>query len=275
MQQLYFEYGGGLGDVVNHVFWHSCYRYIEELGPEDKARVVLLSHNPYAKEFFLWHPKRHLLEIENLGYTHKGNDPDWRKEKGLPVPPKCDHPHSSAQIRFYPSPDDSEWIKMALNHTPYVIFSVSAGQQDRTIPVGIVDNATRRAFAKGFKPVFVGRNYVHHWNGCSTPPVPKRKEVEPNSLALNLIDRVSVPGVLELIRNAAGVFACHSSMCLASWHLNRPVFVLYEKNTKERYFSGEFVGYSFGAGRPDGDHGLFEEYTGEKMDNWLDKLHKA
>ena len=58
---MYFEYGGGLGDVLMRCYRHYSYRKLADL--TGRARVVLCCHNPHVQELFDLHPKRHLMDL--------------------------------------------------------------------------------------------------------------------------------------------------------------------------------------------------------------------
>jgi hypothetical protein len=270
------EYWGGLGDIVNHVHWLPCYQALDTLGPSDRAKVVISSHNPHAKEIFLWHPKRAYIDLEDIGFHSCFRDPAWRKSIGLPEKHECDHGHPFTKTVFYPSPDDRVYMEQVRALGPYVLFSPSAGETQKTVPIQHVDDAVPRAARHGFTPVLVGRNYTHNYRSEPQPPgCAGRREIKPNAPVLDLVDKLTVPAVLELVRGASGVFGCHSAVALCGWHMNRPVFVLYDAYAKEHYFTKKkFEGYSFGAGRPEGDHMEFSEYRPERFERFLERLKK-
>lgn len=267
------EYWGGLGDIINHVFWLPCYQALDTLGPLDRAKIVISSHNPHAKEIFLWHPKRAFMEIEDIGFHSCFLNEDWRMAHGLPEKHECAHSYPFTKTVFFPSPDDRVLMDQVLSRGRYVVFSPSAGEIHRNIPIAHVEDAVWRTVRRGFTAVLVGRNYRHNYLSETPPPGSlDRVELRPNAPVLDLVDKLTVPAVLELVRTSSGVFCCHSSIVLCGWHMNRPVFLLYDSRVKENYFTGKFEGYSFGAGRLGNFHGHFDEYSASRMEEWLDGL---
>ena len=183
----YVEFGGGLGDVFYQIYTWGQYRALERLTPEERATVVLVSHNPHVEELFRWHPKQEQLTVRSVGYWDCGEDKVKRREHGLPpfggqkfyaLPSYRDE----GRMPFYVSGEDCtvlESIERAadrfLGHqslrddvsegkrgSGIVVFSVSAGESERDIPPDIVTEVVEAVLASGRLPVFVGRNYERH-----------------------------------------------------------------------------------------------------------------
>lgn len=271
----YLEFYGGLGDIFNHMHWLPCYAALDEMDPKDTALIVVSSHNPHAHEIFHQHPKAEQFTVVNIGFDAELNTDKRRAALGLPQG-GCHHGFPQRKVRFYASAAD-EWIAAgARKRSPYIVFSAAAGDLIRTVPAQIVEDAKRRAGQKGFTVMVVGRNYKHDY--FEWPTVIERREFSLDGAhVVDLVDRLTVPGVARLLEGAAGVFAAHSSVCHLAWHIGRPVFLLYDEFAKRTYLpkpGGKYEGYMFGAGRPENDHMWFPEYTPERFERWLSGLEK-
>src|SRR5437773_1411884 len=69
LMHYYIEYGGGLGDVLVQMHAGGSYHLLDHLSPGDRATVVLITHNPHARELFDYHPRADQFEVRDLGYT--------------------------------------------------------------------------------------------------------------------------------------------------------------------------------------------------------------
>lgn len=263
------EYWGGLGDLVNHIFWLPCYQALDTLQPGERAKVVISSHNPHAKELFLWHPKRAQIDLENRGFHTSFRDPVYRRSVGLPEIHECDHGYPFSPVHFHPNPEDLPQLETIRARGKYLVFNPVAGETQKNVPLEVAENAARLASHYGFTLVLVGRNYAHDYKVPPPPGCAGRREFKLDAPVVDLVDKLSVPGVLELLRGAAGIFTAHSVSCMAGWHMNRPVFVLYDRFAKETYFTRKFEGYSFGAGRPENEHMEFSEYDPYRFEKWV------
>lgn len=264
------EFGAGLGDVITLIYNSERYNILEKLSPEDRAMVVLMSHNPYSRELFLWHPKVRQIDLRDVGFWWPWEDEQKRSEHHLP-PAQPLRLIRQESVKFYPSPEDYA-ILQTLESFPYVVMSAAAGGLDRNIPDGICEDISQwitdrgqREF--GLRVVVVGRTY-----GAG-----KRAErrFTPRAGLIDMIDRLTVPGTIELILRSRGVVCCHSSMCLIAWYLNRPVFLLYPKHVKEREFDRPAHQYTIGKDSPTTVHLEFGSYNRSALDRFIDIAGKT
>src|ERR1700752_572322 len=106
---LYLEYGGGVGDIFRSIFHEGGYCALAELGSGERATVVLITHNPHARELFDHHPRAGQLDIMTPGYWWATVDRAMRARLGLPrAPPQP--PRPSHIPEFYPSAGDRVWL---------------------------------------------------------------------------------------------------------------------------------------------------------------------
>src|SRR5436853_2636939 len=220
----YLEYGGGLGDVLYQMYQNGWYNVLSEMGPDAHATVALISHNPHVRELFDYHPKARQIEVKYLGYWLPEDDGVMRERHGLPAA-KPAMPASHQAMKFHPAPDDLPVLEL-LRGRRYVVFSVSAGLSERDLPGALVKALVSQAQARQWLPVFVGRNYNRHGR-CEYRPA--------NGDGLNLIDKLTVPGVACVIQDAAGVICCHSAINILAWLLRKRQLLLYPQSVYERH----------------------------------------
>lgn len=264
------EFGAGLGDVITLIYNSERYNILETLKPDQKAMIVLMCNNPYTKELFLWHPKAKQFDIRDVGFWWPWEDKEKRRQHGLPQAQPLELRRQES-VRFYPSPEDYEVLK-TLESFPYLVMSASAGGVDRNIPEPICEdiskaNSERGQKEFGLRTVVVGRSY--------SPEKRKERKFIPRSGLIDLIDRLTVPGTIELIARSRGVVCCHSAVCLIAWYLNKPVFLAYPKEVKEREFNKPAHQYTIGKDSPTTMHMEFGEYTRGKFDRFLNIAGKG
>jgi SAM-dependent methyltransferase len=249
MVDYYLEYGGGLGDIFYQLFQDGSYQSLEELRPEDRVSVALITHNPHVRELFEFHPKASQIDLRDCGYWTPEQDAEMRRRLDLPdgatTPPPASSPGA---LTFYPSPSDlAELRQLETRH--FVVFSVSAGLSERNVPGELVEELAARVRAQGLLPVFVGRSYERF----------DRREYEPGAgVALNLIDRLSVPGVARAVGAAAGVVCCHSSVNILAWLLRKPQLLLYPASAYSRHIAPRDQ-WAFGVDFPECRHAQFDD----------------
>lgn len=237
---MYFEYKGGLGDVLMRAYRHCSYRLLAEI--TEPTPVVLVCHNPHARELFDLHPKRHLMEFRDLPYWDPPLDAAKRAEYNLPgetpMPAHC----GDSGMDYYASDADWEHLR-PLCMRPYVAIAPSAGMPCRHVEPRWVVCWIEMALKCGITPVLLGRSYgrlgrVEDFAGYEREGV------------VNLIDKLTVPGSFLAIRGAVGVCSAHSAAALAAWFELKPLLLVYPEDTRVGHFLREDH-WSFGMARGD------------------------
>lgn len=256
-RQRFVEFGAGFGDVVTLMYTSDRYNSLEHIGDED-VTVVLMCHNPFVRELFQWHPNADRLKIMDLGFWWPKEDAERRAFHKLP-PAQPFVYQVQKSCRFYPSPEDIGILQYLYSLNGYVLINASAGGLDRNIPSHLCERSIDVFLEAGYTVVVIGRTYGEN-----------RAEVKiadrPN--VVNLIDCLSIPGTALAIEKASGVFCCHSSVSLLSWHLRRPVFLLYPEDVKKRDFHSVHQ-YTIGKDFPTTMHMEFSEYSVEKARRFI------
>jgi hypothetical protein len=262
-EMKWIRFAGGLGDIANYMWTSDSYNCLDRLESDEQATVVLVCHNPFAKELFQWHPKRSRFSVKDLGFWWPNQDAEMSRKHGIPR----EQPYVGMlqeRCNLYPSPEDLRVLGELRKCAPYIVMSTSAGSVDRNIPSPICEQAVDLAIGLGFKVIQVGRTYGE-----------SRSEVKLLGRPgfLNLIDRLSVPGTALALEGAAGIFTCFSASLLFSWHLKRPVFLLYPEAVGGREFHC-VSHYTFGKDNPDTRHMAFSGYSRERFIEWLSILKR-
>ncbi len=253
---LYLEYGGGLGDVLSQLFYRGSYDLLKDLRPEQRAKVAIISHNPFVPELFAWHPKRSQIEVVDCGYW-QGQEADAANRKRLGLPPPgalgrlpADRP-TPKDLEFYPSPEDQKILSEVLPGGQVVVLAPAAGLPDRNIPPDLAREVIRRLTAVGYRLVLTGRRYDRHG----------REEMASDGLpwpVVDLVDKLSVPGTCALVQASAGLVTCHSALNLLAWHLRKPQLLLYPRSAWERHMRKPDQ-WAFGIAYPETVHAAFED----------------
>ena len=237
------EFGGGLGDVIWQMYVRGKYSFLEHLNPEDRVRIDLVCHNPYASELFKWHPKCAQIDTYWNGYWGPSEHPAKKLLYGIPDRENYPSNNPADPINIYASPDDFAIINQFVSKS-YIVVSASAGDPSRNIPVSILDSIVNLI---PIPLVFVGRNYRGG-----------RIEVLPSdtSKIINLIDKLSAPGTLELVKRSKGIISAHSALILYTWCIRHPNFLLYPRIIGETQIKlkGQCA---FGRDYPETIHGSF------------------
>lgn len=259
--QRYYEYMGGLGDVILRLFSSPWYASLDRLAPGERAAVVLMSHHPDVSQLFKWHPRIAQIEVFDLGFDQAGfpwADPKYRADHHMPVDGPCPPPHDGAPINFYPSPADLATIG-AFGDRQFVVMCPSAGTPERTFPPGVASEIVDIVIATGTAVVEVGSSkYLNAQYG----PLPPRPGL------ISLVDKLSIPGTIELIRKCRGVITAHSFALHAAWNLKKPVFLLYPKWVRDVFVKHGPIGYFFGANDPGTVHAEFSSYERGLLLKW-------
>lgn len=265
---LYMEFVGGLGDVILRMYFSGrlWYEALETMPEGERAKIVLMCHNPYLAEIFKWHPKKKQIDLFDFGFTtpfHPWENKEWRQARDLPDEAVCPPYSPSETMKFYPSPSDKELLK-ELRGERFIVLSATASTDDKSIPRQMGAELTKIALDKGFKVLVVGRRKYFHDGRVN--------DVEIVPGVIDAVDNLTVPGTIEAIKLSKGVITAHSAALHMAWSENIPVFLIYNEFIKKVVVPCGPVGYMQGMNRKDTDHMEFSEYQKERAYKWLEKL---
>jgi hypothetical protein len=259
---------GGLGDAIIVLHESTGYEDLERLGPDDRARVYVISHNPYVAELFRWHPRAAQIEVCVARHFFLNFfDADERRRAGLPPEPIDPNPgRTRAPVRFWPSPDD-ERILSELPVEPFVAVAPSASGmeiENRNLPDALLIQSLAIARTMRIPAVILGRTY-------QGPHAQKKPPVRPSGAGiLDLTDRLSVPGTFEVVKRAGAVLSAHSCLTILSWFERKPLFLAYPPQYKFHDFDHPSP-FGFGKDYPETTRMLFSEFRPSKFATFLSK----
>lgn len=220
------EYGGGLGDIINQIYKRYSYQFLNTLNLEDLCDIILITHNPFAKEIFEYHPKKDNFVIHDIGYIYNRSELEKvLASKNLSMV-QIFNP-TDGEIIFYESETDKK-EKEGLSN--YLVLAPQAGTKDRDLPESVVEVIVNELKKEtDFKIVLVGRTYERKGKNNDLTVYTKFSDID-------LTDKLTVPGTLNLIKSSKGLITCHSSLNIAAWHNNIPQILIYPEHVKKRHF---------------------------------------
>lgn len=263
----YSEFAGGLGDIFTGIFLTTRYTSLEDIKPGEPWTVGVLSHNPHARELFEWHPKRQNFNLVVQPWFDDQGNVGKRAAFGLPPAPAWNEARQS-KVRFYPSPEDLAVLGRTRDPGDYVVISSAAGVSDRDIPVDIREPAVDLMIANGLAVVLVGKNYKR---GGRQEHVYKERPG-----LINLIDKLTVPGVAYVVAGSVGVMSCFSSILLLSWGLFKKTLLLYPKHIKDGYIGPVPNPWTWGhfyKGNEGNSHMQHSEWSLSRHAEWVKRIH--
>lgn len=258
----YVEIGGGLGDIINQCYLTGNYVALD--GIERRTAILLACPHKFAKEIFTQHPKHDLFDIiegRYVGYPvfPDGVDLDETRQRlakshtRLPTPPAP----REKDVVFYPSASDQQ--RLGALPTRFIAFQPFSGTSDRDLPADIVTAIDDYAAQAGVPLVVIGRNY-------NRPGKVTREEFASPHAVVNLIDRLSAPGSIELVKRASLFIGGHSAMTYAAWHNRVPNYILFPEAHGNKYFRpGQLHEWSFGREYPETRIDFYSDFALDKI----------
>jgi glycosyltransferase involved in cell wall biosynthesis len=260
----YLELPWGLGDCLREWAGHGA--ILDGMGPNDTAEVVITSHCPTVPELLAHHPKRNQITVTSLGYAHGPvEDRAHRREHQLPAYNGNSWLPVLGLPDIHPSPKDYDLCRN-LGLKDYLVFAAGAGLPDRNVPRAMVDWILEQATAQGLPVVFVGKTYDRHGRHEPALDIPTR------GMHVNLIDQLTVPGVLHLLRGSRGAITTHSWLNFAAWLWDKPQLLLYSDSVYQKHIVRKDP-WAFGLKDPLLDrktvHTTFDKLTPDHWDRLL------
>jgi ADP-heptose:LPS heptosyltransferase len=264
------EVRGGLGDVFIYLHQSTAYDEINAMGPGDKARITIISHNPFCDEIFKWHPKASQIEVvKSRHFVMEYDNVETRRSIGVQDHAPVGRPGRERKpIPFFESPEDARILAEKLPKGPYLAIAPTASGmevENRNLPPLLIETAFSLCQKHNIPIVLLGRNFQgpHAYKpGFITNARPG---------VINLIDQLSVPGTAHVIKRARAVLAAHSALLLLSWYERKPVFVAYPPKYWHHDFSNPHSPFVFGKDYPETVHTLFSDYKPEMFAKFLDR----
>ena len=132
-----------------------------------------------------------------------------------------------------------------------MILAASSGRTDNvSISGDVLTDIIKICQKNNIRLIGSGRTY----NRCG------RQELDVSKYNIeSTIDKLTVPGTCELIKNSIGIITCHSSLNILAWKMRKPQLLLYPETEYEEFIKHK-TRWAFGIDYPETFHGLFNSY---------------
>ncbi len=259
-------YCAGLGDVIRSIYKSLGYKYLCEA--TEPVSVIVASHNPFTMEIFRFHPNARNFILFELGHKYvefmEAGLRGAEINKALCGFAGLDHNNlvrgsSEGYVPRFHAQDD-------IASSGHIVFQPFAGcLTDRTLPQDLIARIVDVLRTQP-RPVFIiTRSYIRKGHtGRVIHNEENARQFEGGNVTV--LDNLSVPASLNLIKSASGYIGSWSSLHQASWFENKPVAVFYPLNQID---VRERSGYAFGLDRPDCYHASFPDADMAKLADWL------
>lgn len=259
---------GGLGDAFIKIHDRTAYEDLERLAPGERAAIFIISHNPFVREIFRWHPKASQIDVYSTSvfftdYTNAAA----RKREGFPeVEIDEGRPREKTPVTFYPSPEDQEHLDSLPEKFLAIAPSASGMEiENRNLPPRIVNLAVNLAVARKIPVVYFGRTY-------RGPHPPKNPPIRPGGPGIiDLTDKLSVPGTVEAVRRCMAILSAHSCLLQIAWYHRKPNFVAYPERYKHHDFDNPSP-FGWGKDFPETTRMLFSQFNASVFNNFVRKV---
>lgn len=263
-------FSAGLGDVIRVMYQSNHYKYICEA--KEPVHVIVASHNPFAMEIFKFHRNAHNFILYDLGHKYEecirsevsGTD-ITNTLYGFVGASRANFIHGNCNSDFKPIFDAPDEI----DSKGHIIFQPYAGSHDaRTFKPEFIEKIIS-VLRKQKKTVYIlTRSYIRR--GISGKVVhngENAKQYEGGNIVV--LDNLSVPAALNLVKNSSGYIGAWSSMQQMAWFENKPVAVFYQPNNVDVV---NRTGYAFGLDRPDCLHSDYSSFNIAQFESWVNNL---
>ena len=255
----------GLGDVIRRIYKTDSFHYLTKTS--QATPVIVASHNPYATEIFRYHRNAKNFILYDLG--HKFEE---FFQAGLRGPELTQAIMNFAGFEMssqvlgnregylpkFDAPDD-------VKSEGHVVFCPFAGGGPRTFSQPFMHELVERLWRLPHQVYVITRSFPRsHQNGKTIHGEEDAGLLEGGNI--KVLDNLTVPASLNLIRTCRAYVGSWSSLHQAAWFENKPVAVFYPPNWTD---VTRRTGYAFGLGRVDCFHA---DYTGvdfDRFEEWL------
>lgn len=260
----------GLGDVIRNIYLRDAYRMISET--TEPVRVIVASINPFATEIFRFHRNARQFMLLDLG--HKFEEFIDAGVRGVELNRAlCEfagvehrdvhHGDASGPPPVFDAPDGVD----SRGHIVFCPFTGSVAS--RVFPDGFTERIANVLRAQP-RPVYViTRSFPRrsHATGRTIHGIEDARRFEGGNI--HVMEHLSVPACLNLVRDSAAYVGSWSSMHQAAWFENKPVAVFYPRNWVDVV---QRTDYAFGIDRPDCFHSDVPSADMNALSQWLTRL---
>lgn len=259
-------YMAGLGDVIRSIYLTRTYQFISETA--EPVKVLCASHNPYALEIFRHHRNAKQFVLHDLGHKfeeflnaglHGAEMIDGLCSFAGVARTDLVRGKLNGYVPVFDAPDD-------IASTGHVVFQPFTGSvKSRVMPPAVLEviiEALRRLPC----PVFIiTRSYPRKGARGQTIHADEdaRRFAGGN---IQVLEHLSVPATLNLIKSCSAYVGGWSSMHQAAWFEQKPVAVFYPPKWVDVVNRTD---YAFGLDRENTWHSDWQAADMESFKAWL------
>jgi len=245
----------GLGDVIRVCYKDAGYRFLSET--TQPVPVIMASHNPFSIEIFRHHRNAKNFILYDL--AHKYEEFFNSGVRGADINRAlCDFAGvdyaqlirgpANGHIPVFDAPDE-------VASEGHIVFQPFAGNVSyRSLPPELIEKTVQVLRRLPYRVFVVTRSYFRPgMKGKTIHAVEDARSVEGDNITV--LDSLTVPATLNLIKNCRAYVGSWSSLQQAAWFENKPVAVLYPENHHD---VTQPTDYAFGMNR---DNTLGREYS--------------
>ena len=263
-------FSAGLGDVIQNIYRTAAYRFISET--REPVPVIVASHNPFTMEIFRFHRNARNFLLYDLAHKYEefldAGLRGWEIDRALVefVGLQYKDLVRGGARDFRPEFDAPD----TLPSSGHIVFQPFSGNANyRTLPVEAIEKIVTLLRAQPRQVFLITRSYIRSAGGGG-----KVIHTEENAQRfaggnITVLEHLSVPATLNLIRSSAGFVGSWSSLQQAAWLENKPVAVYYPEGFTQ---IKEGSHYAFGIHRDDCVHAEYSSLDLEKLRAWLVNL---
>jgi hypothetical protein len=244
----------GLGDVIRVCYQDAGYRVLSEA--TQPIPVIMASHNPFSIEIFRHHRNARHFILYDLAHKYeeffnaglRGADIN----RALCAFAGVDHSQlirgpANGHVPVFDAPDD-------VDSKGHIVFQPFAGNAShRSLPPDVIEKTVQVLRQLPCQVFVVTRSYFRPGGkGKAIHAVEDARSVEGGNITV--LDSLTVPATLNLIKNSRAYVGSWSSLQQAAWFENKPVAVFYPANHHDKTRP---TAYAFGMDR---DNTLGREY---------------
>jgi hypothetical protein len=261
-------YVAGLGDVIRAIYLSASYKFLSETTVP--VPIILASHNPFTLEIFRFHPNARNFIIYEL--AHKYEEFLGAGLRGAEINRAlCEFAgvdygqlvrgRIEGFVPEFSAPDN-------VDSSGHIVFQPFAGNsQDRTLPEDLSLKIAEALRAQPRRVFIITRSYIRRGHtGRVIHGEENARRYEGGNITV--LDNLSVPASLNLIKSASAYIGSWSSLHQAAWCENKPVAVFYPVDYVD---VRERNGYAFGIDRENCYHAEYPAADMTKLTQWLEK----
>ena len=261
-------YCAGLGDVIRVIYLTRSYKFISETTVP--VKVLCASHNPFALEIFRHHRNARQFVLHDLGHKYEeflgAGLRGAEIERALceftgTAPTDLVRGKADGHVPVFDAPDD-------IASSGHVVFQPFTGSvKSRVMPPDLLEGIVRALRKLPCQVFVITRSYPR--NGAKGQVIHANEDARRFAGGnITVLEHLSVPATLNLIKTCCAHVGSWSSMQQAAWFEQKPVAVLYPPNW------GDVVnrtGYAFGIDRENTWHSDWKAADLDSLAAWMER----